>query len=85
MLKYLMKIIIFAGGAGTRMWPLSRKSFPKQFIKMFKGKSTLELAINRVKSFGYENIFVSTVKEYVTLTKKYLPKIPARNIIKKSR
>jgi len=76
-----MKIIIFAGGAGTRMWPLSRKSFPKQFIKMFKGKSTLELAINRVKSFGYENIFVSTVKEYVTLTKKYLPKIPARNII----
>ena len=34
-----MKIIIFAGGIGTRMWPLSRRSLPKQFIKMFDGKS----------------------------------------------
>ncbi len=76
-----MKIIIFAGGAGTRMWPLSRKSFPKQFIKMFNGKSTLELAVNRVKSFGYENVFVSTLQQYVPLTRKYLPKIPRKNII----
>ncbi len=76
-----MKIIIFAGGAGTRMWPLSRKSFPKQFIKMFNGKSTLELAVKRVKSFGYENVFISTLQQYVPLTKKYLPKIPQKNII----
>lgn len=76
-----MKIIIFAGGIGTRMWPLSRKSFPKQFIKMFNGKSTLELAVNRVKSFGYENIFVSTLNEYLPLTKKYLPKVPSKNLV----
>jgi len=76
-----MKIIIFAGGVGTRMWPLSRKSFPKQFIKMFNGKSTLELAVKRVKSFGYENVFISTLQQYVPLTKKYLPKIPQKNII----
>jgi len=76
-----MKIIIFAGGIGTRMWPLSRKSFPKQFIKMFNGKSTLELAVNRVKSFGFENIYVSTLQEYLPLTKKYLTKIPSKNII----
>jgi mannose-1-phosphate guanylyltransferase len=76
-----MKIIIFAGGIGTRMWPLSRRSLPKQFIKMFDGKSTLELAVRRVKSFGYENIYISTLQEYVTLTKQYLPKIPAKNII----
>jgi mannose-1-phosphate guanylyltransferase len=63
------------------MWPLSRKSFPKQFIKMFDGKSTLELAVNRVKSFGYENIFISTSDRYVSLTKKYLPKIPSKNIV----
>lgn len=76
-----MKILIFAGGIGTRMWPLSRKSFPKQFIKMFDGKSTLELAVNRVKSFGYENIYISTLDKYVPLTQKYLPKIPTKNII----
>lgn len=76
-----MKIIIFAGGIGTRLWPLSRKSFPKQFIRMFNGKSTLELAVNRVKSFGYENIYISTLNQYVPLTKKYLPKIPRGNIV----
>ena len=76
-----MKIIIFAGGIGTRMWPLSRKSFPKQFIKMFNGKSTLELAIYRVKSFGYENIFIGTLNEYLPLTKKFLPKIPPKNFV----
>lgn len=76
-----MKIIIFAGGVGTRMWPLSRKYFPKQFIKMFNGKSTLELAVNRVKSFGYENISIGTADAYVPLTKKYLPKISPKNIV----
>jgi mannose-1-phosphate guanylyltransferase len=76
-----MKILIFAGGVGKRMWPLSRKSSPKQFIKMFDGKSTLELAVNRVKSFGYENIHISTLEEYVPLTKRYLPTIPSKNIV----
>ncbi|MBW6441624.1 hypothetical protein K0B04_01800 [Patescibacteria group bacterium] len=76
-----MKILIFAGGVGTRMWPLSRKSFPKQFIKMFNGKSTLELAANRVKKYGYENIIVGTLDKYVPLTKEYLPKIPSKNIV----
>lgn len=76
-----MKIIIFAGGIGTRMWPLSRKSLPKQFIKMFDGKSTLELAVRRVKNFGYENIYISTLQEYVPLTKKYIPQIPSKNIV----
>ncbi len=76
-----MKIIIFAGGIGTRMWPLSRKAFPKQFIKMFDGKSTLEMALERIKGFGYENILVSTLEEYVPLTKKYLPELPEKNIV----
>lgn len=76
-----MKIIIFAGGVGTRMWPLSRKAFPKQFIKMFDGKSTLEMALERIKVFGYENVYVSTLHDYAHLTKKYLPKIPAKNIV----
>lgn len=76
-----MKIIIFAGGIGTRMWPLSRKSFPKQFIKMFGGRSTLELAVSRVKPFGLENIMIGTLKQYVPLTKKYLPKINKKNIV----
>lgn len=79
-----MKILIFAGGVGTRLWPLSRKSFPKQFIKMFNGKSTIELAVRRVKSFGYKNIYISTLNTYVPLVKKYFPFIPRKNIIGES-
>jgi len=76
-----MKIIIFAGGVGTRLWPLSRKSFPKQFIKMFNGKSTIELAVGRVKTFGLNNIYISTLNTYVPMVKKYFPKLSRKNII----
>jgi mannose-1-phosphate guanylyltransferase len=77
-----MKLIIFAGGAGTRLWPLSRKALPKQFIKMFDGKSTLQMAVERVqKPFGLENIVISTNEQYVAMVKADLPKLPAANIV----
>jgi mannose-1-phosphate guanylyltransferase len=77
-----MKLIIFAGGTGTRLWPLSRRALPKQFIRMFNGKSTLELAIDRVApAFGLENIFVSTNQEYKSFVAEQLPKLPRENII----
>ncbi|MBU1970235.1 hypothetical protein KJ605_00430 [Patescibacteria group bacterium] len=77
-----MKIIIFAGGVGSRLWPLSRKSLPKQFIKMFDGKSTLQLAVERIKAdFGRENISISTNEQYVSMVKAELPEIPVSNIV----
>jgi len=63
------------------MWPLSRKFFPKQFIKMFDGKSTIELAVSRVKSFGLENVLISTLEKYIPLIKEYFPKMRKENII----
>lgn len=47
-----IKAIILCGGSGTRLWPLSRESFPKQFVPLIDGQSLLGLTINRVKSFG---------------------------------
>ncbi|MFA5776552.1 MAG: sugar phosphate nucleotidyltransferase [Patescibacteria group bacterium] len=77
-----MKLIIFAGGVGTRLWPLSRKSLPKQFIKMFNGKSTLQMAVERVKeTFGMENIIISTNEQYVSMVKAELSEIPVSNIV----
>jgi mannose-1-phosphate guanylyltransferase len=77
-----MKAIIFAGGAGTRLWPLSRKNSPKQFGKIFNGRSTLQLAVERIANFfSYDNIYISTNEQYVAAVKGQLPKIPVSNII----
>jgi mannose-1-phosphate guanylyltransferase / mannose-6-phosphate isomerase len=40
--------VVLCGGSGTRLWPLSRKSFPKQFIPLLGGKSLLQLTLERV-------------------------------------
>lgn len=77
-----MKLIIFAGGIGTRLWPLSRENSPKQFDKIFSGKSTIQLAIGRVESvFGLENIFVQTVERYKNIVREQIPNLPEDNII----
>ncbi len=46
-----IKPIILCGGSGTRLWPESRKSFPKQFLPLIKNKSLLDLTLNRLKYF----------------------------------
>lgn len=77
-----MKILIFAGGSGTRLWPLSRKKLPKQFKKIFEGRSTLQLAVERIeKTFGTNNIYISTNENYVSLVKEQVPQVPATNIV----
>ena len=47
-----IKPIILCGGSGTRLWPLSRESFPKQFVPLINGQSLLALTIDRVKKLG---------------------------------
>lgn len=39
--------VILSGGVGSRLWPLSRKQHPKQFLKLFSGKSLFELTAER--------------------------------------
>ncbi len=77
-----MKAVIFAGGAGTRLWPLSRKRSPKQFEKIIDGKSTLQIMADLVRSIAKpEEIYVSTSHLYTSSVKKQLPKLPSKNII----
>jgi mannose-1-phosphate guanylyltransferase len=76
-----MKIVIFAGGAGTRLWPLSRENSPKQFDKFFDGQSTIQLAYERVAPvFGAQNIYVQTTIKYAEDIKNQLPGLPTENI-----
>ena len=77
-----MKIVVFAGGVGTRLWPLSRKNSPKQFGKILGDKSTLQLAVGRLRpDFAFEDIYIATGKKYEAIVKEQLPEIPAQNFI----
>ena len=60
-----MKFVILAGGSGTRLWPLSRKSFPKQFLKLNENKSLLQKTVERfLKVVSSEDIIIMTNKDY---------------------
>jgi mannose-1-phosphate guanylyltransferase len=77
-----MKAVIFAGGAGTRLWPLSRKKSPKQFEKIIGDKSTLQLAAERLMpEFRPEDIYISTNERYKKIIEEQLPQIPKKNFI----
>ncbi|MDR2341599.1 MAG: mannose-1-phosphate guanylyltransferase/mannose-6-phosphate isomerase, partial [Campylobacteraceae bacterium] len=56
--------IILSGGNGTRLWPLSRKLMPKQFIKLFNDKSLFQLTVERNASFCENSIVVSNIEQY---------------------
>lgn len=59
-----MYSIILCGGSGTRLWPLSRKNFPKQFLKFYSDHSLLQETFLRMqKVMPSENIFLSTNAE----------------------
>ncbi len=70
-----IKPVILCGGTGSRLWPLSRKTLPKQFIKFFDKKSLLELTFERCKaifdldpiivsSYEYKHFVDVSIKEY---------------------
>lgn len=46
--------VILAGGIGTRLWPLSRKSFPKQFVKLWEKESLFQKSAKRLMSSKHQ-------------------------------
>ncbi len=77
-----MKIVIFAGGVGSRLWPLSRKNTPKQFEKIIGDKSTLQQTVERLyPEFKPEDVYISTGKRYEKTIREQLPYIPSENFI----
>jgi mannose-1-phosphate guanylyltransferase len=74
--------VIMAGGAGTRLWPLSRRNRPKQLLRLFDGASLLQIAQRRlVGLFEPENIWVITSAAYLDQVACELPDVPRGNLI----
>ena len=75
--------LILAGGGGTRLWPRSRNKTPKQFLKLFGGKTLIQITAKRLrKILPWKNIFVVTVSnEYKKEVLKQVPRVLPENII----
>ncbi|MBU4056293.1 NTP transferase domain-containing protein, partial [Patescibacteria group bacterium] len=77
-----MKVLIMAGGRGTRLWPLSRAEKPKQFQKLISDKTMLQETAERLLPLGsWRDIYISTSSYYVKEVQKELPKALKKNII----
>ena len=60
-----MKAIVLAGGAGTRLWPLSRQKYSKQFLKLVDGTALLDFTYKRILNFFLpEDVVTITNKDY---------------------
>lgn len=75
--------LIMAGGIGSRFWPISRTSYPKQFIDILgTGKTLIQQTYERfLKIVPKENIFILTNDNYINLVKAQLNQIDDAQII----
>lgn len=75
--------VIMCGGIGSRFWPYSRTSLPKQFLDFFgTGKTLLQMTYDRIMPLVKpENVIVVTNSDYADLVRKQLPDVPAQNIL----
>ena len=74
--------VIMAGGTGTRLWPLSRRSYPKQALELVDGRTLIQHAVDRLTpEFSLEHIIVITAKEHVQPLSTQVPDLPLENFI----
>ena len=75
--------VIMAGGVGTRFWPMSRSTMPKQFLDILGiGKSLIQMTFDRLtQTIDAKNILVVTNEKYRELVQEHLPAMPNNNIL----
>lgn len=77
-----MKILVTAGGQGTKLWPYSRQDKPKQFQPIIGSTSSYEQNIAMLlKQYDPEDIFISTKRKFIKYVSEQSPQIPLRNYI----
>ena len=74
--------VILAGGSGTRLWPLSRRDYPKQALKLVGGKTMFQYAVERIRPiFPPERIVVVTLAKHASILMEQVPELPRENFI----
>lgn len=74
--------LIMAGGRGTRFWPMSTETKPKQFLNLIGKKTMLQLTVDRcLNIMPIENVFICTSEKYSEIVKDQISNLPNENII----
>jgi mannose-1-phosphate guanylyltransferase len=75
-------VVIMAGGGGTRLWPLSRQSRPKQILRLIGDRSFFQIAVDRLAGLiPPERILVVTTADQAGILQKQTPEIPKDNFL----
>ncbi len=74
-----MRVLLLAGGGGTRLWPLSTEDRPKQFLPLLSDRSLLAETYARVLPLT-RDVFVATAQRHASLVAKQLPEVPPERI-----
>lgn len=76
-------LVILAGGAGSRFWPISSEELPKQFLDILGcGRTLIQLTFERFNGLiPKENVWVVTAEKYREIVMEQLPEIPSSNIL----
>jgi mannose-1-phosphate guanylyltransferase len=74
--------LILAGGGGTRLWPASRRSRPKQLLTLGGDESLLRASFRRAAAtFGLQRTLVVTAADQTDGVREALPELPAANVV----
>ena len=77
-----MQALILAGGSGTRFWPLSRRSRPKQLLALDGELTLLQATAQRLRPLaGPDSLWVCTTEKLVEEVRRQLPEVPAAQIL----
>jgi len=77
-----MYALIMAGGTGTRLWPRSRSSHPKQFLPLLGEQTMLQETVERIQPLvAPDHILIATGRDYLALAAEQLPHVPHDNLI----
>ncbi len=73
----MLVAVILSGGSGTRLWPVSRESSPKPFMRLAGGPSLLQRTVTRAKHAGVDEAVIVTNVEYRFRTQEDLAQLAA--------